>query len=69
MINCNVCDMPEEARTVLTDKAEELQVRYSVDYWSQKDPPVAKDFLMACEHISSLTGLVIKLLEDDVYEG
>jgi hypothetical protein len=66
MIDCNVCDMDCETRLALTVKAEELQVRYNIEYWKSKDPPPAKDFLLACENIASLTGLVIKLLEEEV---
>lgn len=69
MINCNVCDMPELTRTLISDKAEEFKVAFSPSYWSNKIPPPTKKYLEACEVIDELTGLIIKLLEDDSYEG
>ena len=66
MRECNVCDMPQETRLALTIKAEQFQLEYLPEYWCATDPLPPKKFRDACVVISSLTGLVIKLLEEDI---
>jgi hypothetical protein len=66
MVNCNCCDMPEQTRELISAKAEEFKVAFAPSYWSQKQPPPTKKYLEACEVIDELTGLIIKLLEEDI---
>jgi len=64
MIECNVCDMPQETRLALTVKAEQYKRDFCPDYWTKQESHPPKKFRDACIIIDSLTGLVITLLED-----